>query len=323
MTPHRVVALVHPPASSFELGCVVEIFGRQRPELGIRWYEFSIAAERPGMVAATGGMSIVVDHGAEQLGTADTIVIPSWDSDSPAPEVILDALRAAHRRGARLLSICSGAFLLAEAGLLDSRRAATHWMYADRLQQRFPLICVDPDVLYVDSGDIVTAAGSAAGLDMMLHVVRRDHGAAVCNDVARRLNIPPWRDGGQSQFALRPVPEIKDSRLSEVISWMRSHSTEELNIRELAKRSAMSPRTFFRRFRETTGKTPYDWLISERVAVAKELLESGKLSVDQVAFEAGFGAPETLRHHFKRIVGCTPVEYRQRFGPAGPAAMAA
>lgn len=323
MKPHRVAAFVHPPVSSFELGCVVEIFGRQRPELGIDWYDFAIAAEQPGLVAATGGVSIAVEKGLKELDSADTIVIPSWDTGAPAPENVLRALRAAHRRGARLLSICSGAFLLAEAGLLDHRRAATHWMYADRLQARFPLVGVDPDVLYVDDSDIVTAAGSAAGLDMMLHVVRRDHGASTCNAVARRLNIPPWRDGGQSQFALRPVPEVKDSRLSAVISWMRLHSTEDLKIRDLAKRSAMSARTFFRRFREATGKTPYDWLISERVAVAKELLETGRLSVDQVAFEAGFGAPETLRHHFKRIVGCTPIDYRQRFGPIGPSALAA
>ena len=314
MKGHLVAALAHAPVSIFELSCVIEIFGRQRPELDVPWYDFAIGAMLPGSVRSIGGIDLHVAHGVELFARADTIVIPSWDSEATPSAELLECLVAAKARGARLLSICSGAFLLAEAGLLEGRRAATHWLYADALQRRHPGVHVDADVLYVDDGEIITAAGSAAGLDMLLHLVRNDHGAAVCNIVARRLNIPPHREGGQSQFALRPVPSVKDSRLVDVIGWMREHSTTELAIEELAQRAAMSPRTFFRRFREATGQTPYDWLITERVAVAKELLESNKMSVDQVAFHAGFSRPETLRLHFRRLAGCTPSDYRRHFG---------
>lgn len=316
MKRHRVVALVQSPVSMFELGCVVEVFGRQRDEIDAEWYAFTVAAVAVGEVLSTGGIVLHVDQGLESLDQADTIVIPSWDSTSPPPPELLQALRSAHDRGARLLSICSGAFLLAEAGVLDGRRATTHWLYAADLQARFPAVDVDPDVLYVDTGQIVTAAGSAAGLDMLLHLVRRDHGPDVCNTVARRLNIPPYRDGGQSQFAQRPVPQVRDSRISEVIFWMREHSTQPLIVEDLAARAAMSPRTFFRRFREATGQTPYDWLIGERVAIARELLERGRLSVDQVAFAAGFGSPQAMRTHFKRTVGRSPADYRKSFVPA-------
>lgn len=315
MKPHLVVALVQSPVSIFELGCVVEVFGRQREEIDAQWYAFAVAGVTAGEVLSTGGIVLQVDHGLEAFDQADTIVIPSWDAASPAPPELLQALRFAHDRGARLLSICSGAFLLAEAGVLDGRRATTHWLYAAALQARFPAVKVDPDVLYVDTGQIVTAAGSAAGLDMLLHLVRRDHGSDVCNTVARRLNIPPYRDGGQSQFAQRPVPAVRDSRISQLISWMRDHSTEPLTVEALADRAAMSPRTFFRRFREATGQTPHEWLIGERVAIARELLEGGRLAVDQVAFAAGFGSPEAMRTHFKRTVGLSPADYRKSFAP--------
>ena len=315
MKSHLVVALAHPPVSTFELGCAIEIFGRQRDELRVAWYDFAIAGITAGPVLSTGGITFQVDHGAELLDRADTIVVPSWDSPTSAPVELLQALRSAQQRGARLLSICSGAFLLAEAGILDGRRATTHWLYADRLRTRYPAVEVDPDVLYVDTGQVITAAGSAAGLDMLLHLVRRDHGADVCNTVARRLNIPPYREGGQSQFAMRPVPAVRDSRLSEVIAWMRANSTQPLSIETAADRAAMSPRTFFRRFRAATGQSPYDWLIGERVAIARELLESGRMNVDQVAYAAGFGSPEALRNHFRRLVGRSPADYRKSFAP--------
>lgn len=311
MLHHLVAALVHWPVSTFELGCVVEIFGRRREHLGAGWYDFAVGALAPGSVESTGGLRFEVVHGLELFESAGTIIVPSWDSVSPAPPALLDMLRAARRRGARLLSLCTGAFLLAEAGILDGRRATTHWQYARDLQRRYPSIAVEVDALYIDEGDVITAAGSAASLDMLLHLVRRDHGTEICNAVARAINISPWRHGEQSQFAPRPVPPAGDCRLSEVIAWMRQHATEDLSIADLAQRAAMSPRTFFRRFRAATGETPYDWLITERVAIARELLETGRLSVEQVAFEAGFGAPEVLRVHFKRLVGCTPAEYRK------------
>lgn len=322
MNGHLVAALVHAPISTFEFGCVAEIFGGVRRDLDHGWYDFAVAGVRPGPVPSTGGLDIHVPHGLELLAEADTIVIPCWDSAEPPPAAMLDALNGAYARGARLLSICSGAFALAAAGLLDGRRAATHWIHADRLARLYPKVEVCPDVLYVDEGRIVTGAGAAAGLDMMLHVIRKDHGPAVCNYVARHLVIPPYRDGGQAQFVRRPVPEVADSRLSKVIAWMRDHAREELRMEDLARMAAMSPRSFFRRFRDATGMAPYDWLIHERVAITKELLEEGRLPIERIAAEAGFGAPETMRHHFRRIVGRSPLDYRRSFAGAEAPALA-
>jgi len=313
MKNHLVAVLAHPPVSLFELSCAVEIFGRTRPDLGVDWYDFAIVAEKPGPIASLGGIDLQIREGLELFERAHTIIIPAWDAGDPSPELVA-TLRAARKRGARLLSICSGAFALAATGLLDGRRAATHWLYAAELQRRYPDVIVDADVLYVDDGDIITAAGSAAGLDMLLHLVRRDHGAQICNLIARRLNIPPHREGGQSQFALRPVPEIRSSKLADVIDWMRVNSARELTIEELAGRAAMSPRTFFRRFRETTGLAPYEWLTLERTAIARDLLETGGMTVDDIAFRAGFSSAETMRLHFKRIIGCAPADYRKHFG---------
>lgn len=314
MKDHLVAAFAHPPVSIFELSCAVEIFTRERPELDIPWYDFAIGALAPGPVASMGGIDLEVAHGIELFERADTIIIPGWNVGAAPPEALKSALLSARSRGARLLSICTGAFLLAAVGLLDGRRAATHWFFASELRRLYPSVEVDPDVLYIDEGDIMTAAGSAAGLDMLLHLVRRDHGNAVCNIVARRLNIPPHREGAQSQFALRPVVDFPDSRFIEVIDWMRENCTKEMRISDLAQQAAMSVRTFFRRFRETTGQSPYDWLIMERVAVARDLLERSGMSIDQIAFHSGFGGPETMRMHFKRIVGRTPVDYRKQFG---------
>ena len=314
MKNHLVAVLAHPPVSLFELSCAVEIFGRSRPDLDVDWYDFAIGAVEPGGVDSLGGIELQIAHGLDLFERAHTIIIPAWDQAGEPPEALIAMLRAARRRGARLLSICSGAFALAAAGLLDGRRSATHWLYAADLQKRYPRVIVDPDVLYVDDGDIITAAGSAAGLDMLLHLVRRDHGAQICNIIARRLNIPPHREGGQSQFALRPVPDVRGSKLADVIDWMRANSARELTIEDLAARAAMSPRTFFRRFRETTGQAPYEWLTAERTAVARDLLETGGMTVDDIAFRAGFSSAETMRLHFKRIMGCAPADYRKHFG---------
>ena len=250
--------------------------------------------------------------------TQNVLHSPSLLDGLPPPQIA-----AAWERGARLLSICSGAFVLAAAGVLDGRRATTHWIHAEALRRRHPAVEVSPDVLYIDEGRVVTGAGAAAGLDMMLHVVRRDHGARIANHVARHLVIPPYREGGQAQFAERPMPQVADSRLSRVISWMREHARDDLRIEAVAAMAAMSPRTFFRKFREATGMAPYDWLIHERVAITRQLLEEARLSVEQIATEAGFGAAETMRHHFRRIVGRSPLDYRRTFaGADAPAPVA-
>jgi AraC family transcriptional regulator, transcriptional activator FtrA len=313
MARHLVAALVQAPVAAFELSCAVEIFGLKRSGLDVDWYDFEVGTVKPGLLAATGGLQILVSNGLALFERADTIIVPAWNPTADPPETLIRTLRQAHERGARLLSICSGAFLLAQAGLLDGKRATTHWMYADDLGRRFPRIRVEPDVLYVDEGNIITAAGSAAGLDMLLYLVRRDHGPRVCNMIARRLVVPPHREGGQAQFVERPVPLSPVSKLARVIDWMREHATDDHRTDDLAEMAAMSPRNFYRRFREATGLAPYDWLIRERVAIAKELLEQGVLTIEQVATAAGFGSAEALRHHFRKSVGRSPVDYRKAF----------
>jgi transcriptional regulator GlxA family with amidase domain len=228
---------------------------------------------------------------------------------------VVEALRAAHERGARLLSVCSGAFLLAEAGLLDGRRATTHWMYTDLLASRYPAIDVDPDVLYVDGGDgIYTSAGTAAGIDLCLHIVRLDHGAEVANAVARRMVVPAHRDGGQSQFVAAPVPaDAGDDNLAPILDWAVAHLDEPLTVEDLARRALMSPRTFARRFRAATGTTPLQWLLRQRISHAQQLLEVTELPVELVATQCGFGSATALRIHFRRLTGTTPVLYRRTF----------
>ena len=313
MKGHLVAVLVHEPISTFEFGCVADVFGNRRAEPMTDWYDFAVCAAVPGPIVSTGGIPIYVEHGLNVISRADTIIIPSWDAEEDPPAEMLEALKQAYDRGTRILSICSGAFALAAAGILDGRRATTHWVHAGELSRRYPNVTVEPDVLYIDEGQIVTGAGCAAGLDMMLHVIRCDHGAKVCNFIARRMVIPPHREGGQAQFALRPVPKIPNSRFAQVLDWMRAHANEELSTEQLALEAAMSPRSFFRRFREATGMAPYDWIVHERIAIAKELLEEGRLSIEQIAGEAGFRAAETMRHHFRRIVGRSPAEYRRMF----------
>jgi AraC family transcriptional activator FtrA len=255
-----------------------------------------------------------VDAGLERLVTAGTVWIPGWQGiDVPVPHAILDALREAHRRGARLLSICSGSFVIAATGLLDGKRATTHWRYAQALQRAYPRIQVDPDVLYVDQGQIMTSAGSAAGLDLCLHLVRRDHGPEMANQVARRLVIAPHRSGGQAQFLQRPIEKGPHNTLSSVLEKVRRSLAEPLSISMLAQMAAMSERTFMRRFRAGTGMSPGDWITLQRVDRARELLESTQLSIDQIAAHTGLGTATTLRHHFRRKVGVSPAEYRRRF----------
>ncbi|KGS70372.1 helix-turn-helix domain protein [Burkholderia pseudomallei MSHR7527] len=315
MRPHLVVALAYDRLCTFEFGCAVELFALPRPELGVDWYRFAVCASEPGPVRAAGGIKVQAPYRLALMDRADTIVIPGWrDPDETPPEPLLKKLRAAHRRGARLCSICSGVFVLAAAGVLDGATVTTHWRYAERLQARYPALRVNPDALYVDAGRIVTSAGSAAGLDMLMHLVRRDHGSAIANRVAQRLVLPPHRDGGQAQFVPRPLPSVGGDRLAKLIDWMRAHAGQPHTLASLAARAAMSPRTLQRQFRDATGLGPYEWLIRERVGLAKEMIERDPaLPVARVAALAGFGAEESLRRHFRRIAATSPAAYRRSF----------
>lgn len=315
MHPHLVVALAYDRLCTFEFGCAVELFALPRPELGVDWYRFAVCASEPGPVRAAGGIKVQAPYRLTLMDRADTIVIPGWrDPDEAPPEPLLKKLRAAHRRGARLCSICSGVFVLAAAGVLDGATVTTHWRYAERLQARYPALRVNPDALYVDAGRIVTSAGSAAGLDMLMHLVRRDHGSAIANRVAQRLVLPPHRDGGQAQFVPRPLPSVGGDRLAKLIDWMRAHAGQPHTLASLAARAAMSPRTLQRQFRDATGLGPYEWLIRERVGLAKEMIERDPaLPVARVAALAGFGSEESLRRHFRRIAATSPAAYRRSF----------
>lgn len=312
-----VVALVYDGLCAFEFACAAEVFGLSRPELDRDWYRFETCALQRRPVRGQYGMQITAAGDLDHLTTAGTVIVPGWAGiDAPVPAPIVDALRQAHARGARLLSICSGAFVLAATGLLDGRRATTHWRYAAALQQRHPAIRIDPDVLYVDEGQLLTSAGSAAGLDLCLYLVRRDHGPDIANQVARRLVIPPHRDGGQAQFVERPVQKRERDALSPLMDTMRRRIDKALSLAELARMAAMSERTFIRRFKEATGTTPADWLTVIRLDRARELLESSSHSIDSIAEQTGFGTATTMRHHFRRKLGTNPTAYRSRFSAA-------
>lgn len=313
--PHLVAVVAYDGLCTFEFGCAVEIFSLERPELQVPWYRFGVCATKRGPLAAAGGLSFTAPHSLSLLDRADTIVIPGWcGADVPVPPALLRKLRSAHIRGARLCSICSGAFVLAATGLLDGKAATTHWRYAEKLRQRYPAIDVRPNELYVDAGSIITAAGSAAGLDMMLHLVRRDYGARIANLVAQRLVIPPHREGGQAQYLPRPLPRNEQSPLAPLMEWVRTNPKLAHELPELARRAGMSPRTLQRHFRDATGLTPKQWLVRERVALAKDALEATTASLWQVAASAGFGTEESFRRHFRLVTGTSPSRYRQRFG---------
>ncbi|MET8230400.1 transcriptional regulator FtrA [Micromonospora sp. NPDC005298] len=312
---YRVAVLAYAGMSMFEIGIVTEVFGLPRPEFDVDWYDLVVCAEQPGPVPVVGGASLHTPYGLRELATAQMIIVPGVPdmSAEPSPEVV-DALRRAHRRGARIMSICSGAFALAGAGLLDGRRATTHWRYAELLARRYPLVTVDPDVLYLDDGELLTSAGSAAGLDLCVHVVRRDHGAAIANAVARRLVIPPHRDGGQAQFVEAPVnTDPADDRIAGSIDWALTHLTEPLSVARLAEQARMSPRTYLRHFARATGTSPIRWVIDKRVRASLALLEETDSPVEQIAGAVGFDTPVTYRHHFARVMLTSPSAYRRAF----------
>ncbi|MEM5370312.1 transcriptional regulator FtrA [Paraburkholderia azotifigens] len=318
MQDHLVAALVYDRLCTFEFGCVTELFALERPELGVEWYRFAVCAVEPGPIRAAGGISVAAPYTLRMLDRASTIVVPGWrDPDERPPEPLLKKIRAAVERGARVCSICSGVFVLAAAGVLDGKTVTTHWRYADKLQQRYPQLRVKPDALYVDEGQMITSAGSAAGLDMLLHLVRRDYGSAIANRVAQRLVVPPHREGGQAQFVPRPMPQDDSGRLARLMDYVRANPAREHTLASLAGQAAMSPRTLQRQFRDATGMAPYEWLIRERVAIARDLLESpAGLPMSRVAEMAGFGSEESLRRHFRRIALTSPGAYRKKFGAA-------
>ncbi|KQQ62573.1 transcriptional regulator [Pseudomonas sp. Leaf127] len=317
MKNHLVVALIYNQLCTFEFGCTVEVFALKRPELGVPWYEFATYAVDDGPITAAGGITITPTAGEVLLESADTIIVPGWRGvEAEVPQRLIDQLQAAHARGARICSICTGAFVLAAAGLLDGHKVTTHWRFTDLLASMYPALSIQPNELYVDEETIVTAAGSAAGLDMMLHLVRKDHGSRVANMVAQRMVIPPHREGGQSQYATRQLVSTSDAPISNLMDWIRSDLQRPLTIKDMADRAAVSTRTLHRSFMECTGLTPYDWLLGERVAYAKELLESSRVRLSEVVEKAGFGSEESFRRHFRNLVGVSPMSYRKQFARA-------
>jgi len=312
---HRplVVAIVYDGLAMFEFGVVTEAFALPRPDIGVPWYRFQVCAAQRGPIRALGGLTVEVRNGLRALTAADTIVVPGWNIDEVPPAALLNAIRRAYARGARVVSICSGVFVLAAAGLLDGRRASTHWRYADRLAERFPDIVVERDVLYVDEGRVITSAGSAAGIDLCLHIIRKDYGAEVDNRVARRWVMPPHRDGGQSQYVTEVMHADSAAGLAPLLEWAQANLHRDLTIRELARRAHMSERSFARHFRAASGTTPHQWLVHQRIIAAQRRLETTDDGIDGVAEHVGLGTAATLRHHFRRLFGTAPLMYRKRF----------
>lgn len=309
----RTVALLaYDGVNAFELGIALEVFGLS--SMGDDWYRVAVCTERPGEpVAAGNGVRIVADTGFPFLARAGTIVVAGWhDIDAPPPEPLLEQLRLAHARGTRIVSICAGVFVVAASGLLDGRRVACHWAHADVLARRYPALNIDSRVLYVDHGDVMSSAGRAAGLDLCIHIVRKDFGAKIANDVARRLVVPAHREGGQAQFIPSPVLGEGDP-LAGLLAWILAHLDRDLTIEALAAKARMSRRTFIRRFGEATGLPPGEWILHERVGRARSLLETTDMTVEDVAAAVGFGSADALRHHFRARFDTSPARYRTRF----------
>lgn len=307
-----VAAMVLPRVAPFELGVACEVFGIDRTDTGGPAFDFRLVTPAPGRVPTKLGFEIVVDEGLEAAADVDLLVVPAYGDDAPVPPAALELIRSTHRRGAWVLSVCSGSFALARAGLLDGRRCTTHWMYTERLARQFPAATVDPGVLYVEDRGVITSAGTAAGVDACLHLVRRELGAVAASAVARRMVVPPHRDGGQAQFIDLPVPQCTGP-LAEVLAWAQEHLADDLSVGVLARRALMSERTFARRFRAEVGTTPAAWVARLRLQRAQELLERTDVPVEEIAQLAGFGAAAALRHHFTQALGTTPQAYRRTF----------
>ncbi|SDP65970.1 GlxA family transcriptional regulator [Lentzea jiangxiensis] len=316
---HRVVVIVDENSNPFELGCATEIFGLHRPELGGRLYDFRLCSPDPHTLMRDGFFTLTGVADLAIADTADTLIVPNRpDIATPRRPDVLDTIRRAHARRARLVGFCSGAFILAEAGVLDGRRATAHWQWTGEFRTRFPHVHLEPDVLFVDDGDILTSAGSAAALDLGLHLVRRDHGAQTAHSVSRRLVFAAHRDGGQRQFVERPVPDLPDESLAPVLAWAQHHLDTPLTVTALAARAAVSPATLHRRFQAQLGTTPLAWLTGERVTLARRLIELGERRLDVVARRTGLGTTANLRAVLRRETGLTPSDYRRRFSPTPP-----
>lgn len=311
--PHHVVALAYDGLCTFEFGVAVEVFGLPRPEMGDNWYTFAVAAVDEGELRATGGIRVMAEGGLELLAQAQTIVVPGWrGTQSPVPTALCTALQSAWQRGCRIISICSGVFVLAAAGLLNGRKATTHWRYTNGLREQYPAIVVLDDALYYDEGNVMTSAGSAAGIDLCLHVVREDFGIEAANSVARRLVVQPHRDGSQTQQLISPVARTRESQqLGQLFDFLHQQLTDNHSVTSLAQRVGMSPRTFLRRFQESTGTTPARWILQARLQRARTLLETTRMSIELIAGHAGFGNAASLRHHFHQQHGMSPAMYRK------------
>ncbi|QNN53026.1 helix-turn-helix domain-containing protein [Nocardioides mesophilus] len=314
----NVAVLVADGIAPFELGVLCEALGTDRSDDGLPVLDFAVCAPRPGTYRTSGGFGISVEHDLARVNEADLVGVPAFDTDAPVPAALVEALRAAHARGARVISVCSGAFVLGEAGLLDDRECTTHWRHTAELAARYPRARVVPEVLYVDADPVITSAGTAAGIDACLHLWRKEYGAAAAGKIARRMVVPPQREGGQAQFIRTPVAACDDAdTLAPLLTWLDEHLDEQHSVAELARRASMSARTFARRFRAETGTTPHAWITSRRVLRAEELLETTGRSVDRIAHEVGFGNAATLRHHFTRARSVSPQRYRRTFSEAG------
>ncbi|MGH3750424.1 MAG: helix-turn-helix domain-containing protein [Micromonosporaceae bacterium] len=314
MSIHRVIALILPPQSTFELACAAEVFGVPRPGLPAA-YDFAICTQRPGAVPTLAGYDMMVAQGLAALDTADTVVIPGWQRrDQPAHADVIEAVHRAHRRGARIVAICSGAFLLAQTGLLDHRRATTHWRMAAELAARFPDVHVEPDTLYIDLGDIATSAGTAAGIDLCLHLARTDHGAAYAARIARHMVMPPHREGGQLQYAAPALEDRPLDSLAPLLDWAVERLHQPLTVSTLAGHANISPRTLARRFTDQLGIGPGRWLLQQRIRAARILLEETDLPVETVASRVGLSSAANLRRRFHTMVRTTPAAYRRSFG---------
>lgn len=314
MPLRRIAALVLEPMAAFEYAVAAEVFGLDRTDDGVPAFDFITAGEEAGRpVAMTSGGAVVPTHSWQDAVDADLLVLPAGEVRDHYPDALVETVRAAHRRGAIVLTICSGAFLLAATGLLDGQRATTHWRYLEEFRRRFPQIDVSMDVLYVDNGSLITGAGTSAGIDACLHLVRRELGATVATKIARRMVVPPQRDGGQRQYVAAPVPECTAESLQPVLEHVLEALHEPHSVASLARRAMMSERTFARRFAAETGTSPHQWLLQQRVLRARELLERSDASVERVAHEVGFSSGALLRTHFQTVVGTSPQRYRQAF----------
>jgi AraC family transcriptional activator FtrA len=318
MALRQVSVVVVEPIAVFEFGVAVEVFGLDRRDDGVPDFDFRVCAVNAGVPLKTKNrhpFHIIAPYGLGAVAGSDLVVVAATEirGDEGYPPEVLEVLRAAAAEGATILSLCSGSFLLGAAGLLDGRRCTTHWMYVDEMARRFPSADVDPRVLYVDDGDIITSAGTAAGIDACLHLVRRELGTAIATKIARRMVVPPQRDGGQQQFVEVPIPECTADSLAPLLTWVVEHLAEPHSAATLARRAMMSDRTFARRFAAETGTTPHRWLTQQRVLAARSLLEESHLGVEQIASRVGFNSAVVLREHFRREIGLAPVDYRRRF----------